>query len=55
MKIIVIILIIYSFLKSISYGNYEKNKKQNKLAYLGVYFVSILGLLIPFIILIIWY
>ncbi len=47
MKFIIIIILIYSFLKSIYYGNFELKEKKNKSAGIAIYFLAILGFIFP--------
>lgn len=55
MKYIAIILLIFSFIKTLFYGNFELNEKKNKIAGIGTYFIGILGLIIPLTVMYIWY
>ncbi len=55
MQYIATIFLIYVFIKSIYYGIFEINEKNNKSGGLTVIFLSILGLMLPLIILILNY
>ncbi len=55
MKILVIILLLFSFIKSIYYSIFEIKEKQNKLAGITVIFLSLLGLIGPLFLLIFIY
>ncbi len=47
MKFLIIIILIYSFLKSISYANFEFKEKENKPAGITIYLLAILGFIFP--------
>lgn len=55
MKFAVCVLILLSFYKSIFYAMYEYKEKQNKLAGIGLYFLSIASLFFPIWVLLTWY
>lgn len=54
MEYLAMILIIYTFLKSIYYGIYEINNKKNKSGGITVILIAILGLILPISLLIIY-
>lgn len=55
MKLIAFLFIIYAFIKSIYYGIFEIKKKQNKPGGFTTIFLAILGLILPSIILLLYY
>lgn len=55
MKTLTIILLIYVFLKGIYYGIFELKEKENKPAGIVSIFLAILGLILPLVILFIYY
>lgn len=55
MKFVAIVLLIFSFLKSIYYGIYEIKEKENKPAGIAVFFLAILGLIFPITLLLLLY
>ena len=54
MEYLAMILIIYTFFKSIYYGIYEINNKKNKSGGITVILIAILGLILPISLLIIY-
>ena len=55
MKFLIIIILIYSFLKSIYYGNFELKEKENKPAGITIYILAILGFIFPTLLLFLMY
>lgn len=55
MKFVVLILTLLSFYKSIYYAMFEYTEKENKLAGIGVYVISIIGLILPIWVALSWY
>ena len=55
MKFIAAILVLLSFYKSIYYAMFEYTQKENKMAGIGIYFLSILGLILPMWVILTWY
>lgn len=55
MKFLAILFIFYCFLKTVFYGIYEINTKKNKHGGITVIFISLVGLLLPIILLILFY
>lgn len=47
MKFLIIIILIFSFFKSIYYANFELKEKENKPAGIALYFLAILGFIFP--------
>ncbi len=48
MKYLAMIFLIYMFIKSICYGIFEINEKNNKFGGLVVIFLSLIGIILPF-------
>lgn len=55
MKLLAMFLLLCSFAKSIYYGLYEINEKKNKPGGIVIIFMTILGLALPFMLLIFLY
>ena len=55
MKFLVLILSLLAFYKSIYYAMFEYEEKKNKLAGISIYFLSILGLILPIWVALTWY
>lgn len=55
MKYFISILILLAFYKSIFYAIFEYKEKNNKLAGIGVYVLSFIGLLFPIFVLLSYY
>lgn len=55
MKYFIAILILLAFYKSIFYAMFEYKEKQNKLAGIGIYVLSFIGLLFPVFVLLAYY
>lgn len=55
MKFLAIIFLIYVFLKGFYYGIFELKEKENKPGGITSIFLAILGLILPLIILLIFY
>ena len=55
MKYIIIVLILLAFYKSIYYAMFEYKEKDNRLAGIGIYILSFIGLLFPILVIIIFY
>ena len=55
MKYIISILVLLTFYKSVFYADFEYKEKQNKLAAIGVYILSFIGLVLPLLVLFKWY
>lgn len=47
MKLIIIILTIWIFLQTVSFGIFEYNKKQNKLGGIVIFSLATIGLILP--------
>ena len=55
MKYLIAILVLLAFYKSIFYAIFEYKEKDNKLAGIGVYILSFIGLLFPIFVLLACY
>ena len=55
MKYIIAVLILLSFYKSIFYAVFEYKEKENRLAGIGIYILSFIGLLFPVFVLLAYY
>ncbi len=55
MKYFISILLLLAFYKSIFYAIFEYKEKNNKIAAIGVYIFSFLGLLFPVLVLLMFY
>lgn len=55
MKYLAIIFIIYLFIKSLYYGNFEINEKENKIGGITIIILSIISLILPILVLLFIY
>ena len=55
MKYVIAILVLLAFYKSIFYAIFEYREKQNKLAGIGVYILSFIGLFFPILVVLTYY
>ncbi len=55
MKFIITILVLLAFYKSIYYAMFEYTEKKNKLAGIGLYILSLIGLFFPIWVVLTWY
>ena len=55
MKYLAMLILIFMFIKSIYYGVFEMNEKNNKSGGIVVILLSIIGLILPLVILILTY
>ncbi len=47
MKFVIVLLSIYAFLESVSYGLYEYQQKENKIGGISIFILSSIGLVLP--------